>query len=159
MRSELGLRSLLAMLVLALFCTPGCVVGRFDENEPLDPELVRRLVPGQTNSKQVVELLGAPNDVVQLAKRTAYRYDHRQQKAAGLILIVLNFANLDARTDRLWVFFDENQVLSHFGATFASHHTQYAMPWEDVHEAEDNAARDADRPGMIPSTSKGEPKK
>jgi hypothetical protein len=158
MRSELGLRALLAVLFLCLFTAPGCVVARSDENEPLDPEIVRRLVPGRTTSKQVVELLGAPNDVVQLAKRTAYRYDHRRQKGAGLILIVLNFANLDARTDRMWLFFDENQVLSHFGATFASHHTQYAMPWEDVHEAEDNAARDEDRPSMIP-TSKDEPKK
>jgi len=46
------------------------------------------------------------------------------------------------------VFFDERDVLTHYGATFATHRTQYAMPWEDVHEASDDDARDRDRPGV-----------
>ena len=45
----------------------------------------------------------------------------------------------------VWVFFDENNVLSHYGATFAVHRAQYALPWEDVHEPEDHAKRDAAR--------------
>ncbi len=68
---------------------------------------------------------------------------------AGLILIVFNMFAQDTRSDRVWVFFDEKDVLTHFGATFAVHRTQYALPWEDVHEVEDNAARDADRPGVV----------
>jgi hypothetical protein len=46
------------------------------------------------------------------------------------------------------VFFDEKDVLTHYGATFATHRTQHAMPWEDVYEASDNASRDALRPGL-----------
>ncbi len=52
------------------------------------------------------------------------------------------------RTDRLWVFFDEKDVLTHCGATYGTHRTQYALPWESVHEQEDDAARDAQRPGV-----------
>ena len=46
------------------------------------------------------------------------------------------------------MFFDEADVLSHYGASYGTHRTQYALPWEDVHEPEDNAARDAERPGL-----------
>jgi hypothetical protein len=47
------------------------------------------------------------------------------------------------------VFFDENDVLTHYGSTYGTHRTQYAMPWEDVHEAVDNDSRDQDRPGVV----------
>jgi outer membrane protein assembly factor BamE (lipoprotein component of BamABCDE complex) len=134
--------------ILLLSVLPACVVGYSSTNEPLDPELVQKLVPGKTTAKEVVELLGAPTEVVQLGRSSAYRYDHTVTKAAGLILVVVILGNLDSRADRLWVFFDEHAVLTHLGSTFASHHTQYAMPWEDVHEPEDNASRDLERKGL-----------
>ena len=109
---------------------------------------MRSLVPGKTTAKEVVEKLGAPTDVVQLGRRTAYRYDASSGKGMTWILVFLNFGSKDTRSDRLWVFFDDKDVLTHYGATFATHRTQHAMPWEDVHEASDNAARDANRPGL-----------
>jgi hypothetical protein len=133
----------------ALLLLASCALARSTQNEPLDPQLVNRLEPGKTTAAQAVELLGAPSEVVQLGKRSAYRYDHTATKGAGLILIVLILGNLDSRQDRVWLWFDEHNVLSHVGRTFASHHAQYAMPWEDVHEAGDNQARDADRPGLV----------
>ncbi|MFN3241286.1 MAG: hypothetical protein ACE37K_07195 [Planctomycetota bacterium] len=136
----------LAATLASTLC--GCGIARQDLNEPIDARLVNELVPGTTTARQVVEKLGGPNEVVQLGKRTAYRYDSSTTKSAVLFLLLVNLGNQDTRQDRLWVFFDENDVLSHFGATYGSHRTQYAMPWEDVHEAEDNAARDADRPGV-----------
>lgn len=136
----------IALFFVATFAS--CGIARQDVNEPIDALLVNELVPGTTTARQVVEKLGGPNEVVQLGKRTAYRYDSSTTKSAVLFLFLVNFGNQDTRQDRLWVFFDENDVLSHFGATYGSHRTQYAMPWEDVHEAEDNAARDADRPGV-----------
>ncbi len=139
-------RSFLPWLLLPL--AAACAIGRQDVNEPLDVELVRSLVPGTTTAREVVEKLGAPTDVVQLGRRTAYRYDATTTKSSLLFLLLVNFANQDTRSDRLWVFFDERDVLSHYGASFATHHTQYAMPWEDVHEPADDAARDADRPGI-----------
>lgn len=126
-----------------------CAIGRQAVNEPLDAEAVARLQPGVTTARHITEALGAPTEVVQLGRRTAYRYDATTTKAAVFFLVVLNFGNLDARSDRLWVFFDENDVLTHYGASYGTHRTQYAMPWEDVHEASDNAARDAHRPGVV----------
>jgi hypothetical protein len=95
---------------------------------------VGELRPGVTNSKQAVELLGAPTDVVQLGRRSAYRFDFKNRKRAGLFLILVNFLNDDTRSDRVWLFFDEDQRLTHYGATFSGDDAQYAMPWEDIRE-------------------------
>jgi hypothetical protein len=136
---------LLLSFSLLLF---GCGIARQDTNEPLDPLLVRSLVPGKTTARQVVEQLGAPTEVVQLGRRTAYRYDCNTQKSTVLFLLVVNFGNQDSRSDRVWVFFDENDVLTHHGSWWGTHRTQYSLPWEDVHEKSDNDSRDAERPGV-----------
>lgn len=135
--------------LLLLAVLPACAIMRQETNGPLDATVVRSLQPGTTTAREVVDKLGAPTEVVQLGKRTAYRYDASCTKGAGFFLIVFNMLATDTRSDRLWVFFDENNVLTHYGATFAVHRTQYALPWEDVHEPEDNAARDAERPGVV----------
>lgn len=126
----------------------GCGIARLETNDPIDAAAVSKLVPWKTTARQVVELLGAPTEVVQLGKRSAYRYDASSAKSAGLVLFVFNMFAQDMRTDRVWVFFDENDVLTHCGATYGTHRTQYALPWEDVHEREDDAARDAERSGV-----------
>lgn len=140
------LRSLLPLTLLALL--PGCAIMRQETNGPIDATVVASLQPGVTTAREVVERLGAPTEVVQLGKRTAYRYDASTTKGAGFFLLVFNMLAQDTRSDRVWVFFDDKDVLSHCGSTFAVHRTQYALPWEDVHEDADNAARDADRPGV-----------
>jgi len=136
-----------ALLALLLFL-PACAIARQETNDPLDARVVKTLVPGTTTAKEVVERLGAPTEVVQLGKRTAYRYDASVTKSAGLFLLLFNMAAQDTRSDRLWVFFDERDVLSHYGASYGTHRAQYALPWEDVHEPADDAARDAERPGV-----------
>lgn len=140
--------NLRSTLLLPFVLAAGCAFARQDTNEPLDAVAIRAFQPGKTTARDVTEQLGAPTEVVQLGKRTAYRYDATTAKAAVLILILVNLGNQDSRSDRLWVFFDEHDVLSHYGASFGTHRTQYAMPWEDVHEASDNQSRDANRPGV-----------
>lgn len=135
--------------LFAFLCLPltSCIMGRQVENEPLDPQTIHRLQPGKTTAKEVVALLGAPSEVVQLHKRSAFRYEHSTTKFAGLMLLVVNFGHSDRRSDRLWLFFDENDTLTAVGSTLASHHTQYALPWENVHEKSDNESRDNERFG------------
>ncbi|MCA8943820.1 MAG: hypothetical protein KDB80_14755 [Planctomycetes bacterium] len=134
-----------------LFLTAtSCALVRSTENQPIDPAIVRQFQVGVTTAPEVVAKLGAPSQIVELGERSAYRYGHTVTKGAALILIAFNVGNSDSRADRLWVFFDRNDVLTHVGATFESHRPQYAMPWEDVHESADDAAADAGRPGLEP---------
>ena len=69
-------------LLLCLSLT-ACGIGRMESNDPIDAEAVRSLTPWRTTAKEVVEKLGAPTEVVQLGKRSAYRYDASSAKSAG----------------------------------------------------------------------------
>lgn len=137
----------LGVLLLAL-STSACALVRSTENEPIDPAIVGSFEPGTTTAADVVAALGAPSQIVELGNRSAYRYGHTVTKGAAIVLIALNIGNSDSRADRVWLFFDQDDVLSHIGATFESHRPQYALPWEDVHEKSDSDAADAERPGL-----------
>jgi hypothetical protein len=115
----------LALLALA----PGCFLSRRAENERIRPATLARLEPGRTSAKQAVEILGAPTDVVQLGRRSAYRYDASVTKDAGLWLLVVGLLGRDTRSDRVWLFFDEAELLTHVGATLESDEAEYALPW------------------------------
>jgi outer membrane protein assembly factor BamE (lipoprotein component of BamABCDE complex) len=127
MRLPIVLASLLAL-------APSCYISRNYVNEPLDAERVAQLVPGQTTADQALALLGAPTDVVQLGKRSAWRYEHDQVKTAVATVIVFTAQNTDAQSDRVWLFFDEHDVLQHFGATLSAAKAEWAMPWSKPHE-------------------------
>ena len=116
---------------------PSCLVSRDTKNEPLDAARIETLVPGTTTAREVVECLGAPTEVVQLGHRSAYRYDYTQTKELGMLAIVVILSNKDTRADRLWVFFDEHDVLTHMGKTFAAEQASYSWPWEDESEGEE----------------------
>jgi len=136
------------LLLLLLCALPSCAFARLNDNDPIDAAALGSLTPGTSSAADAVALLGAPTDVVQLGKRSAYRWDAATTKTAITFLFVFNMANQDRRTDRVWLFFDENDRLTHKAGTFGTHRTQYAAVWEDIHEADDNAARDAERPGL-----------
>ena len=122
-----------AAVLLSLPLLHGCLVARTGVNDPIARESVESLRPGMS-ATDVVAALGAPVEVVQLGRRSAYRFDHSKRKRAGLFLLLVGFFNEDTREDRVWAFFDENDVLTHLGATLDADETRYAMPWSDVYE-------------------------
>jgi hypothetical protein len=143
------MKNVLAVSILVMLpMLQSCALLRSTENEPIDPAVVRSFVPGTTTAREVTDKLGAPSQIVELGDRSAYRYDHTVSKGAGILLLLVIVGNADTRVDRTWLFFDKNDVLTHVGASFESHRTQYAFPWEDVHEESDKASSDAARPGL-----------
>jgi hypothetical protein len=124
--------SLLALVVASALLAPSCFISRTTVNEPIRREEVDRLVPGQTTAREVVAQLGAPAEVVQLGNRTAYRYDFIVTKRAGFSIIILSFLNDDTCADRVWLFFDAADVLTHAGATLQAANARYEMPWQDL---------------------------
>ncbi len=126
------MRTTLLLVLLAL--APACFISRTSVNDPLTPASLEGLQPGTTTAAEVLELLGAPVEVVQLGHRTAYRFDAETTKRAGLWLVVVGFMNDDTRSDRVWVFFNQDDVLTHVGATFNARDPKYAMPWQNIHD-------------------------
>jgi hypothetical protein len=124
------------LLILFTLCplVGGCLLSRETVNVPLKPALLSSIEPGTTPATEVVRPLGAPNEVVQLARRSAYRYEFDRGKRTGLILVLINFYNFDARSDRVWVFFGEDDIVTHVAGTFDAEDAEWAMPWSDVHD-------------------------
>ena len=122
-------RSLLAASLLALTVS-SCAFGRQRTHEPIPAMAVSSLAIGDT-AQRVTEALGAPSEVVQLGKRSAYRYDYTEAKQTGLFLILVGFFNSDSHQDRVWVFFDESNHLTHVGATLEGAAAEYGMPWSE----------------------------
>ena len=131
-------------LALVILLAGGCAIARTATNEPLDPALLDKLEPGKTTALETVELMGAPVDVVQLGRRSAYLHKHTREKSTGIVLVVFNMLNQDHREDRLWVFFDEAGTLTHFGSTLEADRTQVATPFKNLYK-EDKAATEAEQ--------------
>lgn len=120
------MRTLPLLLLVAL--TPGCFLGRTARHRPLPADALAQLQPGVTHASDVLQTLGAPTEVVQLGRRSAYRYDYGVEKSAGLFLLVFALSGTDATEDRAWLFFDEHDVLTHSGTTLQADDARYALP-------------------------------
>lgn len=117
-------------LVLALLL-PSCYLSRSARNQAIDPSIVASLVPGSSTAADVARALGAPIEVVQLGHRSAWRYEYTVEKQAALWAMVIGLHGLDSQADRVWVFFDEKEILTHVGATFASQQADYKVPGQE----------------------------
>jgi len=131
------------LLLLSALSLPVCVASRFTDNEPFDPAVVESFVPGTTTAADVTDAMGPPVRVVQLDVRSAYLYEFSNSKTTGLVLFLVNFVNSDARFDRVWLFFDSRDVLTHSGSQLSAHRSRFAMPWVRIHDADKNAKSDA----------------
>lgn len=129
---------LLKSLVAGALCllSSGCFVSRQALNYGYDPSGLTELRPGMSTASDVVAALGAPADVVMLGQRSAYRYERAINKRAGLSLLILTMIGEDSRADRAWVFFDEEDVLTHVAVNLASEQAGYGLPlFSDVKDA------------------------
>jgi len=125
------LRPLLSCLLSMPFLS-GCFLARTTTNEPLSAQRMEALKAGESTAQDALRILGAPHDVVQLGKRSAWRYDFTNTKRAGFSVIVVTLLNEDSRSDRAWLFFDENLVLIGAGTTLQASDSEFAMPWSEV---------------------------
>ncbi len=122
----IAMRILLTLLGLCFL--PACLMSQSERHTPLDPAAVATIRPGETTVQNVLDLLGAPNEVVQLGKRSAFRYDYSVEKQSGLFLIVVALLGTDTQQDRAWIFFGETGLVTHAGSTFDAQTAEYALP-------------------------------
>ncbi|MHC4893869.1 MAG: hypothetical protein ACYTFV_11015 [Planctomycetota bacterium] len=123
------LRTRLLLPLLAAPLLGGCFLSRTYVNDSIDPAVLESFQPLVTSAADVVAALGAPTQVVELGNRSAYAFEHRQLKRTGLFLLVVGLLNEDTRSDRVWVFFDEQDRLTHIGATLTADEVRYSLPW------------------------------
>ena len=121
-------------LLAFLLVLPGCFSTRSTVNQQLPAEVAAQIGPG-TPAAEVVELLGAPTDIVQLGHRVAYLYEFQQSKMSGFLALVVGFMNSDTRSDRVWVFLGPGGAeVTHVATSFDADKAQNGMPWSDLDE-------------------------
>ena len=121
--------SLLSLTLLLIL--PGCFTTRKTINQQLSSEAAAQVAPG-TSAADVVELLGAPTDIVQLGHRSAYLYEFQQTKMTGLLAGVVGFMNSDTRSDRVWIFLGPGgDTVTHVGSSFDADKAENRMPWTE----------------------------
>lgn len=117
-------------MFLMLVCLCGCVVfGKDKRHQPFEADDLEGLVIGQTSAADVTAVFGAPSEVVELTNGNAYIYRRSVAKATALWLILVSFGNFDVQQDQVVFFFDQNDVLSHYGVSLNADKASYGFPF------------------------------
>lgn len=124
-------------LVIALVSSlvTGCVLSQVTDGTPLDSESIASIAPGSSTRKDVVRLLGPPDEVVHSNREhdplfeKVYIYKRPTTRTTGMFLLLFSTHRSDTKHDRVAVFFDEAGVVEHVASRLEGEIAEYGMPW------------------------------
>ena len=99
--------SVLALCVLI----QGCAFSRGTLGDDIKSDIIAMIQKGSTTKSEVVDLLGAPDRLVQLNGRDVFQYYRYDAKAGSLLLIILNFTRLSIKSDDLFIILNRDGVV------------------------------------------------
>lgn len=99
--------SILALCVLI----QGCAFSRGTLGDDIQSEVIAMIQKGSTTKSEVVNLLGAPDRLVQLNGRDVFQYYRYDAKAGSLLLIILNFTRLSIKSDDVFIILNRDGVV------------------------------------------------
>jgi outer membrane protein assembly factor BamE (lipoprotein component of BamABCDE complex) len=114
------------LLLLALLCG-SCVMAEMTIGQSLESSAISQLQPNHSSAQDVADLLGAPNQVIELGNKSAWLYEAQKKRIAGIFLLVFGTSGQDTQFDRCWVFFDENSLLTHIASSLESGTAEYNL--------------------------------
>ncbi len=89
----------------------GCAFSRGTLGDDIKSELIATIQKGSTTKSEVVNLLGAPDRLVQLNGRDVFQYYRYDAKAGSLLLIILNFTRLSIKSDDLFIILNRDGIV------------------------------------------------
>ncbi|MBC8368732.1 MAG: outer membrane protein assembly factor BamE [Planctomycetes bacterium] len=114
------------LLILTLLCG-SCVMSEMTIGQPLESSAISQLQPNHSSAHDVADLMGAPNQIVELGNKSAWLYEAQKERRAGLFILVFGTYGQDKQFDRCWVFFDENGLLTHIASSLESSTAEYNL--------------------------------
>jgi outer membrane protein assembly factor BamE (lipoprotein component of BamABCDE complex) len=100
-----------ALFLLLLIFVQGCAFSRGTLGDEISTDAIAAIHKGETSKAEVINLLGAPDRLVQLNGRDVFQYYRYDAKAGSLLLIVLNFTRLSIKSDDLFVVLNQDGVV------------------------------------------------
>jgi hypothetical protein len=108
----------------------GCAVfGKNMDEQSFDPAPLDTLVPGHTRAANVTDMFGAPAQVVKLSNGNAYTYKRSIAKGTALWLVLVTFGNYETQYDQIVFFFNDQDILTHYGARMNAEKASYGVPF------------------------------
>lgn len=121
------------VVIVLMMCSSffsGCLVmGKNKEYQAFDASELDGLVPGQTTAAEVSRIFGAPSQVVKMSNGNTYVYKRSVAKGTALWLLILSFGNYDKQYDQVVFFFDQNDMLTHYGVSLNAGKASYGLPF------------------------------
>ena len=115
--------------MLTVLCCGCAMFGKNKEEQPFSPALIDTLVPGQTTAVDVTDKFGAPEQVVKMSNGNAYMYKRSVAKGTAIWLILVSFGNYEKQYDQLVFFFNNKDILTHYGASMNADKASYGFPF------------------------------
>jgi hypothetical protein len=94
-------------LTVTLAGTSGCAFSRGDLGVPFREADIATIRKGQTTQADVVRLLGAPDNVIQIGNREAFHYYHYALKHATFLV----FSRVNIAAAELYVIFNQHGLV------------------------------------------------
>lgn len=120
-----------AILILSMLsvCVSCAMFGKSTEYHGFDARLLDSVTPGTTTAAEVLEVFGAPSRMMKLSNGNAYVYERSFSKGTGIWLVVLSFGNYETQYDRVVFFFDNEDILTHYGLSMNAGDASYGLPF------------------------------
>jgi hypothetical protein len=103
-------RSFLLLLAAGLL-VQGCAFSRGTLGEEIRSEAVAKITRGSTTKAEVLDLLGAPDRLLQANGRDVFQYYRYDAKVGSLLLIVVNFSRFSVKSDDLYVILSREGIV------------------------------------------------
>ncbi|MEE8552278.1 MAG: hypothetical protein V3S72_03170 [Desulfobacterales bacterium] len=123
------LRATFIILLVSTVVVGCCAIGKNQAHQPLEADSLDKLVEGKTTATDVCTIFGAPEQVVKLSNGNAYIYTRSVDKGTAVWLLIVSFGNYDKQDDRIVFFFDNENILTHYGVSFNADKASYGFPF------------------------------
>ncbi|MFO0700458.1 MAG: hypothetical protein U0236_14650 [Nitrospira sp.] len=103
-------RAVLVLLAIGVL-SQGCAFSRGTLGDDIKAEAVSLIQKGTTTKAEVLNLMGAPDRLVQLNGRDVFQYYRYDAKAGSLLLIILNFTRMSIKSDDVFVILNRDGLV------------------------------------------------
>jgi outer membrane protein assembly factor BamE (lipoprotein component of BamABCDE complex) len=120
---------LTAAALWMIFCSGCFVLGTNKKYHTFDSEALKSVKPGQTTAQEILNLFGAPSQIVKLSNGNAYIYHRSVAKGTVIWLFIISFGNYDTQADQIVFFFDNKDLLTNYGVSLNAKNAEYGLPF------------------------------
>lgn len=89
----------------------GCSFSRGTLGDEFNASQIATIKKGETSKADVVTVLGAPDRVLPMNGQELFQYYRYDAKAGSLLLILVNFARLNIKSDDLYIWFNREGIV------------------------------------------------